>query len=208
MPIEGFLSCCHTRNSSIDLDYSMEPTKYANMASTLDMQASRAQEESAPLLDLEQQPNVRASEDTNPLTDDPLGDDDASSKESRHDSEHLASGTPRPASAPPHPIYIDHDDNTRGQDLPRPVGYPSHAANAKFEDLTTHLVLLLPRFILSLMWFCLFVTWGCTSIFYLICWVIMQTFTGFTRVDHDKKMVRRDLGGMFNGLMDMFERIW
>lgn len=74
--------------------------------------------------------------------------------------------------------------------------------------MVPHVLLLVPRLCLSLLWFSMYVTFGGMSILYLICWVLMQAITGFARVEWDKRMVRRDLGGIFEVLMDMFERIW
>ncbi|KAF2098563.1 hypothetical protein NA57DRAFT_75803 [Rhizodiscina lignyota] len=149
-------------------------------------------EESAPLLDIEEQPNIRHSEEEThaPL---PATRDDGSSKESSINAaasvHQLNVASPRPDS----------------QELPAPV---THSNPDRRRNFVSHLALLLPRFILSLLWFGLYLTFGGGSIVYLSCWCLMQMFTGFTRAEWDSRMVRRDLGGFFDALMDLFERIW
>jgi len=152
-------------------------------------------EESAPLLDIEDQPNTRPSEDYAREISTPATNADGSSKESSHaggSTHRLEVASPRPVSQQP-------------GELPAPV---THSHGDDRRAIVSHIALLLPRFILSLLWFGLYLTFGGGSVVYLSCWLIMQIFTGFTRADWDSRMVRRDLGKFFEALLDLFERIW
>ena len=151
-------------------------------------------EESAPLLDIENQPNNRASEEEPrfPFIIPPR--DDGSSKESSSPP----TSAYRMAVASPHPLAASGE-------LPLPTTQPSSQPR---RGLVSHTALLLPRIVLTLLWFCFYLVFGGGSVVYMLCWLLMQIFTGFTKAERDVKMLRRDLGGLFNGLMDMFERIW
>lgn len=191
----------------------MEPTKYANMDN------ARPHERASLLLDIEQHSNPRASEDTNPFVDDPLAaDDDHSSKESRHGSEAYGTPLPGPTPLPPAPasdaaqpgmLCVEHGctrpaRGARGPDgLPLPV-----TAIRSSSDMAFHFLALGPKLILALVWFCALIVWGAMSIVYLVWWLFLQGFTGFTRVRTDRYMVRRDVGAIFDMLMDFFEEIW
>lgn len=148
-------------------------------------------EESAPLLDIDNQPNYRPSEDGIQRPD-PAPNVDSSSKESSS----AAASTHRLEITSPRPV---------SQELPAPV---THGDREGRRDFAIHIALLMPRFILSLLWFGLYLTFVGGSIVYLTCWCLMQLFTGYTRAHWDSRMVRRDLGGFFEALMDLFERIW
>lgn len=154
-------------------------------------------EESAPLLDLDQQPNTR------PSFDNPTMDDDGSSKESNPRSP-LTAAPPQPVTpSSPHIMHLDHGSEI--QELPAPVTHPQER---RPKGMVEHVALLLPRFTLAMLWFSLYMTFIGGSIAYLCCWLLVQLFTGFTRASVDKKMLRRDLGGFFDTLLDLFERIW
>lgn len=152
-------------------------------------------EETAPLLDLDQQPNTRPSID-NP-------DDDGSSKESNPRSP-MTAAPPQPM-APSSPRVLSLQHGSDIQELPAPVTHPQER---RAKGMIEHIILLLPRFTLALLWFSLYMSFLGGSIAYITCWCLVQTFTGFTRATVDKKMLRRDLGGFFETLLDLFERIW
>lgn len=184
----------------------MEPVKYARMSTP---QIPNSHEDSAPLLDLEQQPNLpRMSEETfstmtDPMVDDPMTSDGGSSKESRHDNEQTTLRNFRQAYLPSRQFEVNQDR------LPRPVVDLGQVSPPRFRaGPFKHFALLLPRIMASMVWFVLFLSWMGLCICYLVSWLFLQASTGFVKVEFEKGMVRRDLGGFFDRLMDAFESIW